>query len=120
MHMDYEDKIQELHTYLDKWAAELRQVIGLPRTGAEAVGISFLPELALQREPMFPYVNIGIYMSRSNAAAFQVEVVKQAPTGEVVFEMLDDDTQAPRLQLMSPHVFQRLFEFVPDSPSPAS
>lgn len=105
--MNLENKLEEVHAYIDKWGEDLRKELNLPPQGA-TVGISFDPEIQLSRIPSHQSVAPGTYVSRDGG--LQVEVVSQDElSGMVQVELFQMDDPSRRFDLMGANLFLMMF-----------
>lgn len=109
MSVFFDNKIKELHNYIDKWAEQIRKEMGMSEKPNGSIGVSFMPEsFTLPSVPVFSEVKKGFYATKDRV--IQVEVVEQRLDGLVVFNNLTSTDESPELSVMSTDMFVRWFE----------
>jgi len=107
---------EERAGFLKKWEAEMREELGLPRSPAARLGLSFDPGVEFKSLPPSADVAPGLYNTRDGLT---VEVTVQDPeTKLLVLEMPSYVPARDRLQTMSVGIFAELF--VPLQTKPAN
>lgn len=103
---------EERLAFLKKWETDVREELGLPRSPASRIGLSFDPGTTFTKLPPVQDVTAGIYHNREGLT---VEVTSQDPeTKLLILEMPAYVPSRDRLQTMSVGIFNELF--VPAEP----
>jgi hypothetical protein len=106
---------EERTAFLKKWEADMREELGLPRSPAAKLGVSFEPGVEFKQLPPSSDVPAGLYNTRDGLT---VEVTLQDPeTKLLVLEMPPYVPARDRLQTMSVGIFTELFVPVDASPT---
>lgn len=109
LHKQEEERV----AFLKKWEEDMREELGLPRSPAYKLGVSF-EDVTFTKLPPTTEVRAGLYHSREGLT---VEVTTQDPnTKLLVLEMPSYVGPRDRLQTMSVGIFNELF--VPAEPIP--
>lgn len=123
--MILQSKMEEIQTFLKKqeqdrdaflqnWEKDMREELGLPRTPASRLGVSFDPNTEFRSLPPGQDVAAGLYHTREGLI---VEVTMQDPeTKLLVLELPAYIPARDRLQTMSVGIFNELF--IPSEPAP--
>jgi hypothetical protein len=98
---------QERGAFLENWEKDMREELGLPRTPASRLGVSFDPGTEFKSLPPVQDVAAGLYHTREGLI---VEVTMQDPeTKLLVLELPSYIPARDRLQTMSVGIFSELF-----------
>ncbi len=107
----FDQAIEQLNTFLQSWARQTRQELGLPEAG-HTIGISFEPGVQLQAMPGESVITKGLYKLRGyetlrDNLTERVEVVQDSKQGIVIFRTFYGADQ--ELATMSVAHFDRLY-----------
>jgi hypothetical protein len=105
--MLFQQKVAELHQYLETWSKEVRAELKLGDLPEHLLRDALEPVAALKISPT-QQVKPGVYASHNRD--LQVSVISQDPqTGLIVVELPEPIAPEARYQTMSPGIFSTLF-----------